>query len=102
MMAWSAGGRYRIVRIKRGQPHTVFLGRAAEAADDWQLSATVSTRDEPLARELERCRREGGVLELGQTDDDLPNHIKLERITTALRAWQQAHGRGGRAARAGS
>jgi hypothetical protein len=101
-MTWSASGRYRIVRIQRGQPHTIFLGGASESAGDWQLSATVSTRDETLARNLERCRRERGVLEIGQTDDDLPNHVKLERITMALKAWQQANGRGGQAARAGS
>jgi hypothetical protein len=101
-MTWSPSGRYRIVRIKRGQPHTVFLGRDSESAGDWQLSANVSTKDETLARNLERCRRERGVLEIGQTDDNLPNHIKLERITAALRTWQQANGRGGQAARAGS
>jgi hypothetical protein len=101
-MTWGAHGRYRIVRMKRGRPHTVYLGCEAGSADEWHLSATVSNKDEALARELERCRRDRGVLEIGQTNDDLPNHVKLDRITSALRIWQQAHGRGGRAVRAGS
>lgn len=101
-MTWSAHGRYRIVRVKRGQPHTVFLARESGATADWSLSANVSTKDETLARDLEKCRRDRGVLEIGQTEDDLPNHVKLDRITTALRAWQQAHGRGNRGVRAGS
>jgi hypothetical protein len=101
-MTWNANGRYRIVKVKRGQPHTVFLGGESASVDAWSLSATVPTKDESLARDLERCRRDRGVLLVGQTDDGLPNHVKLERITAALRAWQQANGRGNRGIRAGS
>lgn len=101
-MTVSGNGRYRIVRLKRGQPHTVYLGRESGQAEEWILSATVSTKDDQLARDLERCRRDRGLLDLGQTDEGSPNHVKLDRITTALRHWQQGHGRGNRALRPGS
>lgn len=99
-MTWGTSGRYRVIRIKRGDPHTVYLGAESASPEEWSLSATVPTRNEALTRGLEQCRRERGTLQIGQTNDDLPNNVKLDRITEALRAWQQVHGRGNRGTRA--
>jgi hypothetical protein len=95
-MSWSPVRRYRVVNVKRGDPHTVYLGDERSSGDGWTLSATISTKDALLTRDLEQCRRARGLLDLEPTNENELNTVKLSRISTAVRRWQQTQGRGGR------
>jgi hypothetical protein len=95
-MTWGTARRYRVINVKRGDPHTVYLGDERSAGDAWTLSATISTKDALLTRDLEQCRRARGLLDLELTNEDELNTVKLSRISIAVRRWQQTQGRGGR------